>query len=109
MAIPHAEPGQLVDVRPLQEALGSTRTQVLIKTDRFEMLRMVLPAGKILAEHKAPGEIIVQCLEGRFAFTTMGKTEEMTAGSLLHLAAGEPHSLMASEDSSFLLTILKNG
>jgi quercetin dioxygenase-like cupin family protein len=67
---------------------------------------MVMPAGKVISDHKATGEIIVQCLEGKIAFTAMGKTEELAAGQMLYLAAAEPHSVRAIEDSSFLLTIL---
>lgn len=106
MAIPHAQPGEPIDVSPLGAALAATQTHTLIRSPAAELVRMVLPAGKELKEHRAPGEIIVQCLEGRVVFTTMGKSEELTAGRLLLLPAGEPHAVRASENSSFLLTIL---
>ncbi len=67
---------------------------------------MVLSAGKVLSEHKAPGEIIVQCLEGNITFTTMGEPKKLRAGDMLYLSAGEIHALEAVEDSSFLLTIV---
>lgn len=106
MAIPHAQPGEVVDVRPLGSALADTKTQTLFKTESIEVVRMVMPAGKEISEHEAPGEIIVQCLEGKIAFTALGKTEQLEAGQLLYLAAGEPHSVKCIEDASFLLTIL---
>ena len=56
--------------------------------------------------HKAKGELIVQCLEGKIAFTACGKTHELEAGQLLHLPTGEPHSLRGIEDGSLMLTIL---
>jgi len=108
MAIPHAQPGEIVDVRPLGSALAGTKTSTLIKTTSVEVVRMVMPAGKVISDHKAPGEIIVQCLEGKIAFTAMGKTEELDAGQMLYLATRELHSVRAIEDSSFLLTILLN-
>lgn len=108
MAIPHAQPGQVIDVRPFQAAFASARTNTLIKTPRFEVIRLVLPAGKVISDHKAPGEIIVQCLEGRIAFASMGATQELQSGDMLFLETGEPHSVEAVEDSSFLLTILLN-
>jgi quercetin dioxygenase-like cupin family protein len=49
---------------------------------------------------------MVQCLEGKIAFTALGKTEELAAGQMLYLTAGEPHSVKCIEDASFLLTIL---
>jgi quercetin dioxygenase-like cupin family protein len=106
MAIPHANPGDVIDVRPLGPALAGTKTHTLVKADKFEVVRLVMVAGKELAEHKAPGEITVQCLEGKIAFTTLGKTEELAAGQMLYLNAGEPHSVRCIEDASFLLTIL---
>lgn len=106
MAIPHAQPGEVVDVRPLGQSLADTKTTALIKTEAVEVLRMVMPRGKEISEHVAPGPIIVQCLEGKLAFTAMGKTRELEAGQLLFLAPEEPHSVRAIEAASFLLTIL---
>ncbi|MGV3485099.1 MAG: cupin domain-containing protein [Planctomycetaceae bacterium] len=105
MAIPHAKPGDVIDVRPLGSALATTKTSTLLKTEKIELIRLVLPAGKVLAEHKAPGEITVHCLEGKLAFTALGSTHELTAGQLVHLPAGEPHSVQCLEEASFLLTI----
>jgi quercetin dioxygenase-like cupin family protein len=48
----------------------------------------------------------LQCLEGRVAFTTMGKTLDLSAGQMLHLAAGEAHALQAVQSSSLLLTLV---
>lgn len=106
MAMPHAEPEDVVDVRPLGPALTTAKTSTLLKTGTVEVVRLVMAAGKELAEHKAPGEITVQCLEGKIAFTALGKTQELTAGQLLYLGAREPHSVKCVEDASFLLTIL---
>lgn len=106
MAIPHAQPGEVIDVRPLADQLAASITKTLIKTQHVEVIRMVLPAGKMLTQHKAPGEIIVQCLEGDITFTTMGEPKKLLAGDMLYLAAGEVHALEAVEDSSFLLTIV---
>lgn len=106
MAIPHASPGDVIDVRPLGSRLSSTKTHALVKTDRIEVVRLVMATGKKLEEHKAPGEITVQCLEGKIAFTALGKTAELVAGQMLYLPAEEPHSVESIEDASFLLTIL---
>jgi quercetin dioxygenase-like cupin family protein len=105
MAISHANSGQIVDVQPLAAALATARTTALVKTGTLEVIRLIVPVGKEIPTHKAKGEITVQCLEGRLAFTTEGLTQELSAGQLLYLAAGEPHSLKGIEDSSVLLTI----
>ena len=108
MATHHAQPGEIIDVRPLATELAEAKTRTLFKTENVEVVRLIMAAGKEISEHEAPGEIIVQCLEGKVAFTASGKTSELTAGHLLYLAAEEPHSVKCIEDASFLLTILLN-
>jgi quercetin dioxygenase-like cupin family protein len=108
MAIPHAKSGEVIDLRPLGEALAHAITNTLLKTDRLEIIRLVVPAGKVIPPHQVVGEITVQCLEGRVAFTASDGTREMTAGQMLYLAGNEPHSLRGIEDASIIVTILLN-
>jgi quercetin dioxygenase-like cupin family protein len=106
MAIPHAKPGELVDVRPLGGGLTSAQTTTLVRAEQVEVIRLLVPAGKEISEHKAKGEIIVQCLEGKVAFTAFGKTQSLEVGTLLYLPTGEPHRVKGIESASLLLTIL---
>lgn len=106
MAIPHAQPGEVIDIRPLGSALAHVWTTTLVKTERLEIIRLVILAGKDIDKHQTQGEITVQCLEGRVAFTAGTVTRNLEAGQLLFLSGEEPHSLHGIEDSSLLLTIL---
>ncbi len=106
MSIPHAKPGEMIDVRPLGSALASAQTRTLVKASQLEVIRLIVPAGKEIAEHRAKGEITVQCLEGRVAFTAAGITHNLDAGHLLYLPTGEAHSLKGVTDASLLLTVL---
>ena len=106
MAIPHAQSGDLVNVRPLGEALAATKTAALIKTATLEVIRLIVPAGKDVPEHKAPGDITVQCLEGIIDFTAGGRTQRIEMGQLLYLAVGTPHALRGIENASLLVTIV---
>jgi quercetin dioxygenase-like cupin family protein len=106
MAIPHAESGQVIDVRPLGAALGDSVTTTLVKTARLEVIRLVVPAGKEIPPHKAPGEITVQCLEGSVEFTAHGRAQRLEAGQMLFLSQGEEHALQGLADASVLVTIL---
>lgn len=106
MSIKHAAPNEVIDVGPWGDQLPGHQTSLLFKSKQLEVLRLVLPAGKIITEHKAPGEITVQCLEGRIAFTAGGKTQELIAGQMLYLTSGEPHALAALAPSSALVTIV---
>ena len=106
MAIPHAQPFEPVDVRPLGERLSTTQTTTLINTDSLEVIRLVLPMGKEITRHDVPGEITLQCLEGKVAIRDRDSEGELTAGTLVYLRGSDEHSLRAAEDSSLLLTIL---
>lgn len=106
MSIRHANPGEIVDVSPLGTALATTQTKTLVKTEAIDVIRMIVPAGKEIPTHKAKGDLVVQCLEGKIAFTACGQTHDLEAGQLLYLPAGELHSLRGIEDGSLLLTIV---
>jgi quercetin dioxygenase-like cupin family protein len=84
----------------------STQTKTLVRAEHVEVIHLVVPAGKQIEEHKAKGEIIVQCLEGKVAFTVFGKTQNLEAGKLLYLPTGQPHSVKGIENASLLLTVL---
>ena len=106
MAIPHVKAGEVIDVRPLGPALTNSRTTTLAKTDSLEIIRLVIPRGKDIAEHRVAGEITVQCLEGHVVFNFGGQRRDLLAGQLLFLEGDQPHSLHAVEHSSVLVTIL---
>ena len=106
MAIYHALSGEMINIRPLGEAITSVRTSTLYKTQQLEVFRMVMLAGKEMPEHKVAGEITVQCLEGSVEFSIGCTHEVMRAGDLKCLSGGVTHSLRAIENSSVLVTLL---
>jgi quercetin dioxygenase-like cupin family protein len=105
MAIPHAKAGEVIDVRPLGKALVGAITNTLVKTDRLEIIRLVIPQGKEIPTHATEGEITIQCLEGRVAFTAEGVQRELNAGEMLYLEGEQPHSVKGIDHASLLLTI----
>jgi quercetin dioxygenase-like cupin family protein len=106
MTAPQANVGELVDIRPLGSAATSSQRTILLRAEQVEIVRLAVPAGKEISEHKAKGEIVVQCLEGQVAYNVFGKTLTLEAGKLLYMPVGEPHSVKGIEDASLLLTIL---
>lgn len=97
------QPGQLIDLHDIGTD-ENPKPKLLIKTEPMNVMRLVLPAGKAIPEHKAANDITVQCIAGKVEFTTMGKTLTMTPGTMLFLPPGELHSLTATEDSIMLVT-----
>ena len=61
-----------------------------------------------LKRHKAHGTIHVQVLEGKIDFCTEQQTVSMQKGQMIALKADIPHSVVAIEDSFFLLTVIAN-
>jgi quercetin dioxygenase-like cupin family protein len=106
MAIPHAAPNEIIDVRPLGRTIREQDSQLLIRTEHLEVFRYALPAGKAIQEHTAAGVMLVQCIEGAVAFTAQGRMQTLAAGDMLYLADSAPHALEALADSSLLVTIL---
>jgi len=106
MADPHPLPGVVIDARPLGAALATAKTTVLAKTTAFEIIRLVVPAGKTIPEHQAKGDITVLCLEGRVDFVVGPIARRLEAGLLLSVPQGERHAVHGIDDASLLVTIM---
>lgn len=106
MGLKHAMPGEIVNVTSLQAKLERARSVTLVKTNRFETICMHVDAQHEIPEHKAKGQITLQCLEGKISFTVDKAVHEMSQGDWLYLEEGQPHSLKGIENSVLLLTII---
>lgn len=85
---------------------SSDRNAITIfKTDGMRLVLVALHQGAEMKTHTAPGIISVQVLEGQIKFTTAQQTADMGEGQMLALHAGIPHSVFATEESVFLLTL----
>lgn len=106
MALQHAQPLDIIDLRPLGAGLREAVTTSLLKTPSLQLMRLVLHAGEGMPEHRVPGSITVMCLEGNAVVATPSRTCELGAGRLVVLEGGEPHSVHAVTDASLLVTVL---
>ncbi|MGQ9424375.1 cupin domain-containing protein [Gilvimarinus sp. F26214L] len=105
MALHHATPGEIVDLR-LGKTLPQAINTTLLRSDHIQVFRVVLRKGEEFSDHAVPGEITVQCLEGLIEFRIgENSVQKLTPGHLLYLDGGEPHALKGLEDSSALVTI----
>jgi len=92
---------------PLGQAVATEQSATLLKSDRLELIRLVIPAGKEIPPHRALGEITVQCIEGLVVFEHDGHELELHPGDLLHLCPQETHALKGIADSAVLVTRLR--
>jgi len=106
MATNQAKASEIIDLKTWAQDLPNEQTKAIVKTDAFELVRLVIPAGKEIPTHKVSGPIIVHCINGKIEFTATGSTQVLIAGQLLHLMPDELHSVKSLEDSVVLLTII---
>jgi len=106
MAIPHAAPGQAIDIRPGAADPDGTKTVALFKSRDLEVMRLVLPAGKALPPHKVAHEITIQCVAGALVINTTAGRHELQAGQLLYLDREAMHDVQALEDAMALVTVV---
>ena len=106
MALQHASSGQVIALQRSGEDGSQFSSIALAKTDEIELIRLVIPAGKIMPEHWVKGEVTLQCLSGEIAVEAHGRTATLQGGEMLYLAGATPHAVKAVADSVALLTIV---
>jgi quercetin dioxygenase-like cupin family protein len=106
MALPHANPLDVINVAPLGPGLAQAVSTSLIKTDRIQLLHLVLPARHDVPQHHVADECSIHCLEGEIEVVMPGGARHLRPGNLVVLPAGQPYSLRARSDSGVLMTLL---
>ncbi len=106
MALPHAQPLDVIDVRPLDAGLQDAVTTSLLKTPALQLMRLIFRAGNGMPQHSVQGAITIHCLEGEATVTTPSRSCNLRAGQLVMLSGGEPHAVNAVTDASLLVTVL---
>lgn len=77
----------------------------VFKTDGMRIVLIALHKNAEMAKHTADGMISVQVLEGQILFTTEEQSVELGQGEMLALHENVPHSVLAKEETIFLLTL----
>ena len=88
-----------------QAARHGHRQVTLVHHDGITVVLFDFEAGGELPSHVADGLVMIQVIAGRIDVATPENTHAMAAGSLLVLAAGVRHDLIAREPSAVLLTV----
>ena len=80
-------------------------TITVFKTNGMRIVLIALHQGAEMAKHTADGIISLQVLEGQLKFTTDAKSVELSKGQMLALHERIPHSVVAIQETIFLLTL----
>ena len=93
-------------IRDEQAWKNSDRNAITVfKTDGMRIVLIALHKDAEMKEHIADGIISVQLLEGQILFITKEQSVELVSGQMLTLHKGIPHSVLAKEETLFLLTL----
>jgi quercetin dioxygenase-like cupin family protein len=106
MALPHAQLLDIINVSPLGDALPTSVSTSLLKSDRIQLLHLVLRAHEDQPEHHVDDECTIHCLEGDVEVVMALGVRRLRAGQLVVLPARQRHSLRARAASAVLVTLL---
>jgi quercetin dioxygenase-like cupin family protein len=106
MALPHAQLLDVIHIGPLGSALHDAVSTSLLKTERLQLLHLVLPARRDQPEHHVDDECTIHCLEGDVEVRMPSGSRRLGPGQLVVLPARQRHSLSARVDSAVLMTLL---
>jgi len=76
------------------------------KSDKFDATLFCMAKGSALSEHTATREGIVYVIEGKGKFNLEGKNIPMESGIFIHMKNNAIHSLVAEENTAFILYLL---
>lgn len=79
----------------------------VLATPTTRLILFGFAKGQELTEHASPSRALVQILSGSCEFSVGGKPRTLRAGDLLHLPPRVPHSVVATEPFSMLLTMVR--
>jgi len=109
MALPHANPLDVINVGPLGEELEGQVSTSLIKTDRIQLLHLVLAPHQDQPQHHVDDECTIHCLEGEVEVVMGLGVRKLRPGNVIVLPPKEQHSLRARSRAAVLVTLLLRG
>jgi quercetin dioxygenase-like cupin family protein len=103
--ISFAEPFAVLDLVTYQS--GQVVSRTLAQNKVMSLTLFAFDAGEGLSSHTAAGDAFVQILDGEASITIGEKEVTLTAGQVVAMPAGVPHSLHAEKRFKMLLVVIK--
>ncbi|UCG66194.1 MAG: cupin domain-containing protein [Deltaproteobacteria bacterium] len=104
--IPYSEPHVLVDLVDYEKGRVVSRT--FAQNEGLSLTLFAFDEGEGLSTHAAPGDAMVQVLDGEVMLTIGGKEVVAKAGEVVVMPADVPHSVNATKPFKMLLTVVKS-
>lgn len=96
-------------VRTLQSephhATAGHRQAGLVHRGPLRILLFTFEPGGRLPDHRAPGQVVIQCLRGELAVGAEGTMHRLTPGQVVVLEPSVAHDVEARVESDMLLTV----
>lgn len=108
MALPHAKHLDVINVGPMGEDLHGQVSTSLIKTDRIQLLHMVLAPHQDQPQHHVDDECTIHCLEGEVELVMGNGVKKLRPGNVVVLPPKQQHALRARTECAVLVTLLLN-
>jgi quercetin dioxygenase-like cupin family protein len=105
LALTHAEAGEVVHLHPGTDQPSPGKTAALVKSDRFEAVRLAVPAGTAIAPHRVASFLTLYCVDGLVVLEA-DREIELHRGDWIYLDRGTDHAVRGIADSVLLLTIM---
>ena len=93
----------LVNIEP-----GKIISRTFVQRPEVTVTLFSFGAGEGVSTHSAPGDAIVQILEGEAKITIGGKPLIAKTGDIVVMPANIPHAVDAGQDFKMLLTVVNH-
>ncbi len=103
--ISFSEPHVLTDLVDYSE--GEVVSRTLAQTERVSLTLFAFDEGEGLSTHSAPGDALVQVLDGEVLLTIGGKEVVAKTGEVVVMPVDVSHSVQATKRFKMLLTLIK--
>lgn len=112
-AVRFSGPQHLFDLQQLTAQLQAEahpgqqghRQMTIFHQDVTTIVLFAFEAGGHWDTHQTIGLVTIQILEGTLMVTAQSQVHSLSAGQILVLSSGAPHSILAHEASRMLLTV----
>ena len=91
----------------VQHQSGAVISRTIIKKSTGTVTAFAFDAGEGLSEHTAAFDALIIGVEGEATITIAGDPFQLSAGHVLRLPAGKPHSLAATSRFKMLLVMIR--
>lgn len=106
MSLPHAAPLDVIPLAPLSDKLPDSVSTSLIKTQRLQLLHLVLQGSTDHPLHHVADECTVHCLEGVIDVVLPEGMKTLMAHQVMVLPAQQVHALRARAQRAVALVTL---